>query len=97
MTTDRRDLLKLATTGEVAAGVLAAETARAAASTYASAPALSTGLGAAVHARGLGVGVGVVNQWNWGVGSFEAIHIDPDTGMRSACGDPRRCALAEEA
>lgn len=47
----------------------------------------------AANARGLGLGV--VNQWNWGMGSFEAIHIDPDTGKRTACGDPRRCAMAE--
>ena len=42
-----------------------------------------------------GLGLQVVNQWNWGMGSFEAIHIDPGTGLRSACGDPRRNAMAE--
>ena len=47
----------------------------------------------AANARGLGLGV--VNQWNWGMGSFEAIYINPDTGRRRACGDPRRCAMAE--
>lgn len=46
-------------------------------------------------ANGRGLSVGVVNQWNWGMGSFEAIHIDPDSGLRTACGDPRRCAMAE--
>ncbi|NKB87091.1 MAG: gamma-glutamyltransferase [Acidobacteria bacterium] len=47
----------------------------------------------AANARGLDLGV--VNQWNWGMGSFEAIHIDPDTGRRHACGDARRNAMAE--
>ncbi len=47
----------------------------------------------AVMARGLPVRP--VNRWNWGMGSFEGIWIDPDTGRRSACGDPRRCAMAE--
>lgn len=47
----------------------------------------------AANARGLGVGV--VNQWNWGMGSFEAIYIDPDSGRRHACGDARRNAMAE--
>ena len=42
-----------------------------------------------------GLQVGVVNPWNFGMGSFEAIWIDPDTGKRSACGDPRRNAMAE--
>jgi gamma-glutamyltranspeptidase/glutathione hydrolase len=47
----------------------------------------------AANARGLALAV--VNQWNWGMGSFEGIHIDPDTGKRTACGDARRCAMAE--
>jgi len=47
----------------------------------------------AANARGLGVGV--VNQWNWGMGSFEAIYIDPKSGRRHAVGDPRRNAMAE--
>jgi gamma-glutamyltranspeptidase/glutathione hydrolase len=47
----------------------------------------------AANARGLGVGV--VNQWNWGMGSFEAIYIDPETERRHACGDARRNAMAE--
>ncbi len=42
-----------------------------------------------------GLPVQPVNQWNWGMGSFEGIWIDPDSGRRSACGDPRRCAMAE--
>jgi gamma-glutamyltranspeptidase/glutathione hydrolase len=47
----------------------------------------------AVNQRGLGMKV--VNPYNFGMGSFEAIWIDPETGQRSACGDARRCALAE--
>jgi len=37
----------------------------------------------------------VVNPWNWHHGSFEGIHIDPESGMMRACGDPRRCSKAE--
>jgi gamma-glutamyltranspeptidase/glutathione hydrolase len=48
---------------------------------------------AAANARG--AGLGVVNPWNFGMGSFEAVWIDPDTGQRRACGDPRRNAMAE--
>lgn len=47
------------------------------------------------EANARGLGVGVVNQWNWGMGSFEAIYIDPDTGRRHAVGDARRNAMAE--
>jgi gamma-glutamyltranspeptidase/glutathione hydrolase len=47
----------------------------------------------AANARGLGVGI--VNQWNWGMGSFEAIYIDPASGRRHAVGDARRNAMAE--
>ncbi len=42
-----------------------------------------------------GLGAKVVNPKNFGMGSFEGIYIDPETGRRSACGDARRCALAE--
>ena len=45
--------------------------------------------------RGRGHPVDVMNPWNWHHGAFEGIHIDPDTGVRSACGDPRRCSKAE--
>ncbi len=45
--------------------------------------------------RDRGHAVDVVNPWNWHHGAFEGIHIDPDTGVRSACGDPRRCSKAE--
>lgn len=45
--------------------------------------------------RDLGHAIDVVNPWNWHHGAFEGIHIDPDTGVRSACGDPRRCSKAE--
>ena len=54
---------------------------------------LDTKVRAAVIARGLPVRP--VNQWNWGMGSFEGIWIDADSGRRFACGDPRRCAMAE--
>jgi gamma-glutamyltranspeptidase/glutathione hydrolase len=37
----------------------------------------------------------VVNPWNWHHGSFEGIFIDPETGVATACGDPRRCSMAE--
>ncbi len=47
-----------------------------------------------VVARG-GVQFDAVNPWNWMNGSFEGIYIDPATGLRSACGDPRRCSHAE--
>ena len=42
-----------------------------------------------------GLGLQVVNPFNFGMGSFEGIYIDPSTNRRSACGDARRCALAE--
>jgi len=41
-----------------------------------------------------GVNFDVVNPWNWHHGSFEGIHIGED-GVRRACGDPRRCSMAE--
>lgn len=47
----------------------------------------------AANARGLGLGT--VNQWNFGMGSFEGIWIDPDSGVRRARGDARRCSMAE--
>jgi gamma-glutamyltranspeptidase/glutathione hydrolase len=37
----------------------------------------------------------VVNPWNFHHGAFEGIYIDPATGERRACGDPRRCSKAE--
>ena len=46
-----------------------------------------------VVARGLPIQP--VNRWNYLMGSFEGIWINPDTGERSARGDPRRCAMAE--
>ena len=45
--------------------------------------------------RDRGHAIDVVNPWNWHHGAFEGIHIDPDTGVRTACGDPRRCSKAE--
>jgi len=42
-----------------------------------------------------GVRFDVVNPWNWHCGSFEGIHIVPETGLMRACGDPRRCSKAE--
>ena len=41
-----------------------------------------------------GIRFDVVNPWNWHHGSFEGIHLDED-GTRRACGDPRRCSMAE--
>lgn len=41
-----------------------------------------------------GVRFDVVNPWNWHHGSFEGIHLAAD-GTRRACGDPRRCSMAE--
>lgn len=43
-----------------------------------------------------GIRFDVVNPWNWHHGSFEGIHLDA-AGMRRACGDPRRCSMAEAA
>lgn len=45
-----------------------------------------------VNARG--IELDVVNPWNWHHGSFEGVHIDPGTGIMSACGDPRRAGQA---
>lgn len=42
-----------------------------------------------------GLGAQVVNPFNFGMGSFEGIWIDPETGARTACGDARRNAMAE--
>jgi gamma-glutamyltranspeptidase/glutathione hydrolase len=46
-------------------------------------------------ARQRGLALEVVNPWNWGMGSFEGIWIDPASGRRTARGDARRCAMAE--
>jgi gamma-glutamyltranspeptidase/glutathione hydrolase len=46
-------------------------------------------------ARQRGLPLQTVNAWNWGMGSFEGIWIDPATGRRTARGDARRCAMAE--
>lgn len=35
-----------------------------------------------------------VRPWQWNLGSFEGIYIDPATGMRHACADPRRAGQA---
>lgn len=45
--------------------------------------------------RELRLPVEVVNPWSFHNGSFEGIHIDPETGLRSACADPRRAGAAE--
>jgi gamma-glutamyltranspeptidase/glutathione hydrolase len=45
--------------------------------------------------RKRGIPLEVVNPQNYGMGSFEGIWIDPDTGRRSARGDTRRCSMAE--
>lgn len=41
-----------------------------------------------------GMAWSVVNPWNWFHGSFEGIKIDPEAGLMTACGDPRRTAQA---
>ena len=41
-----------------------------------------------------GVKLQKVSPWNWSMGSFEAIFIDPDSRIAYACGDPRRNAMA---
>lgn len=41
-----------------------------------------------------GVQLDPVSPWEWLDGSFEGIYIDPDTGARVACGDPRRTSQA---
>ena len=46
-------------------------------------------------ARARGLNLAVVNPQNFGMGSFEGIWIDPDSGERRARGDTRRCAMAE--
>ena len=47
----------------------------------------------AVRARGLALAT--VNSQNYGMGSFEGIHIDLSNGQRTARGDTRRCSMAE--
>jgi gamma-glutamyltranspeptidase/glutathione hydrolase len=42
-----------------------------------------------------GTALELVAPWNFYLGSFEGIRIDPATGVRTACGDPRRCSMAE--
>lgn len=42
-----------------------------------------------------GVPTDIVNPWNYLCGSFEAVVIDPVTGVRSGCGDPRRNTTVE--
>jgi gamma-glutamyltranspeptidase/glutathione hydrolase len=37
----------------------------------------------------------IVNPWNWHHGSYEGVYIDPETGEKTACGDPRRAGQAE--
>ena len=46
-------------------------------------------------ARARGLALDTVNPQNYGMGSFEAIHIDPATGRRRARADTRRCSMAE--
>jgi gamma-glutamyltranspeptidase/glutathione hydrolase len=45
-------------------------------------------------AEKLGISWDLVNPWNWHLGSFEGIWIDPETGEAAACADPRRAGLA---
>ena len=46
-------------------------------------------------ARTRGLALDTVNSQNYGMGSFEGIHIDSTTGQRTARGDTRRCSMAE--
>lgn len=41
-----------------------------------------------------GVKLDVVSPWHFLNGSFEGIHIDPESGEKTACGDPRRNSTA---
>lgn len=50
-------------------------------------------IGVAMLAMG-GVQLEPISPWNYLDGSFEGIYIDPDTGSRVACGDPRRTSQA---
>jgi gamma-glutamyltranspeptidase/glutathione hydrolase len=45
-------------------------------------------------AEDLGIVWDLVNPWNWHLGAFEGILIDPETGETSACADPRRAGIA---
>ena len=38
--------------------------------------------------------IDTVSPWNWGVGSYDSIYIDPKSDVAHACGDPRRTAMA---
>ncbi|MFQ5744652.1 MAG: gamma-glutamyltransferase [Acidobacteriota bacterium] len=60
-------------------------------------PAVEIDLNESVREAAIARGLPIqpVNQWNWGMGAFEGIWIDPDSGQRSARGDPRRCSMAE--
>ncbi len=42
-----------------------------------------------------GVTVDLVSPWYYHLGSFEGIYIDPASGQRTACGDPRRTSQAD--
>jgi gamma-glutamyltranspeptidase/glutathione hydrolase len=42
-----------------------------------------------------GMRLDIVNPWNWHHGTFEGVYIDPETGDRAACADPRRAGGAE--
>jgi gamma-glutamyltranspeptidase/glutathione hydrolase len=44
--------------------------------------------------RDRGVPTRVVSPWYWLNGSLEAIMVDPVTGLRTACPDPRRTSVA---
>ena len=51
-----------------------------------------------VRAKALALGgfaLDPVSPWHFLNGSFEGIRIDPATGVRTACGDPRRSGQAE--
>jgi gamma-glutamyltranspeptidase / glutathione hydrolase len=43
----------------------------------------------------LGVKFDKVRPWQWHMGAYEGIYIDPKTGIAHACGDPRRAGQAK--
>jgi gamma-glutamyltranspeptidase/glutathione hydrolase len=45
-------------------------------------------------AEKLGISWDLVNPWNWHLGSFEGILVDPKSGEAAACADPRRAGMA---
>lgn len=42
----------------------------------------------------LGMKLQRISPWNWSMGAFEGIYLDPATGIAYGCGDPRRNSMA---